>query len=124
MPLIGVDVFNPGGDLSARATTAINRRQFVTIAGDTDPDGAPTIEVADEGALVFGVAKHDAKEGELVAVARGAGRVVTVKASAPITAGQIVEANSGDAAPHGTGQPAGQAINTVPADGTAHISLR
>lgn len=117
------DLFNPGTDLTVRASVAVTGKTVATIAGDM-ADGHVIIKPATAGDLVAGVIKYDAPEGTLVGLARGAGRIVTVTAGATVAAGTEVEADAdGRAVPATTGKPFGYVVNGADSGHDAAVSL-
>lgn len=117
------DIYNPGTDLTCRAAADVTGKTFAAIAGAMD-GGNLTITTATAGSRIAGVIKYDAAATELVGVARGASRVVTVTAGAAITAGAQVEVGpAGAAIPHTTGEPVGYVVTTADAGADAYVSL-
>lgn len=117
------DQFYPGTDLTARTNADVVGKTFVKIAAPMK-SGNIVVATATAGAGIAGVAKYDAAANELVGVARGSSRVVTVTAGAPITAGTPIEVGeSGKAIPATTGTTVGYAVDTAATDADALISL-
>lgn len=96
-----IGVYEPGKDISGRATTAVIGKRFLKITGDR-ARGNLAVGHADAAGRVCGVSKYDAPAGDVVGVARGNSRVTFVTAAAPIAAFAQVEVG-----------PAGQAITLV-----------
>lgn len=116
--------FEPGRDLTAYATEAITGKTFVSIAGPLHGSGNISIKPAVAGDVVCGVAKYDAKAGDLVGVYRGASRVVTVTAASELTAGTAVEVGTnGQATAAATGEAVGYVIDDCAAGEDALVSL-
>lgn len=117
------DTFNPGTDLTVKASTAVTGKRLATLSGDK-ASGHLTIKQAADGDLVAGVIKYDAPAGTLVGLARGAARIITVTAGAALTAGTEVQADAnGKAIPATTGKVFGYAVTAAQPDTDAEISL-
>lgn len=115
--------FNPGTDLTANVTEDVTGKTFVTYAGAMQ-QGIITVKPAPAAAATAGVAKYDAAKGDLVGVARGSSRIVTVTAGAALTAGTPVEVgDGGKAVPASAGVTVGWAVDDAKADEDALISL-
>lgn len=121
---IDIDVYGPGRDISAQATTAVIGGRAVAISGDRVAGGNVAVSPAPAAARIFGIAKHDAAVGDLVSVARGNSRVVRVRAAGAIAANAEVEVGAAGAViTKASGVAIGYAI-TGAANGTdAQISL-
>lgn len=117
------DRFNPGTDLTAVATAALDGKTFVSYSGPMR-SGNIAVATAPAGSAVAGVAKYDADQDDLVGVARGSGRVVTVTAGATITAGTGIEVGEdGTAIPATTGAVVGWAVDNATSGTDALVSL-
>ena len=117
------DIYSPGTDITCRATTAVTGKRFAEISGDRS-GGKISITTATPAGHICGVIKYDANANELVGIARGSSRVVTVTAQTAITAGARVEVGTdGKATVHASGVPVGYAVSTAKADADAEISL-
>ncbi|MHA2789672.1 DUF2190 domain-containing protein [Corynebacterium sp. S7] len=117
------DRFNPGTDLTAVATGTITGSTFVAIAGPLKND-LINVATATAGTHAAGVAKYTAVDGDLVGVARGSSRVVTVTAGSVLTPGDLVEVGAGGmAVKHTTGTVVGYAVDNAAANEPALISL-
>lgn len=117
------DRFNPGTDLTAVATVTVTGKTFLSYAGPMN-NSLITVAPATAGQNTAGVAKYDANADDLVGVARGSGRIVTVTAGAALTAGTGVEVGEGGKAiPATTGTIVGWAVDNATADTDALISL-
>lgn len=115
--------FNPGTDLTANANEAVTGKTFLGYAAAMKR-GLITVAPAKPGEAVAGVCKYDAKPGDLVGVARGSGRIVTVTAAAALTAGAAVSVGAdGKAAPAGDGVTVGWAVDDADEGDDALISL-
>lgn len=115
-------VYAPGGDVTAQATAAITARRFVAISGNRTADGNLAVAHAAAGARTFGVAKHDANNGELVGVARDG--VVKVTAGAAIAAGADVEVGTaGRVITATSGKVVGYAVTAATNNSDAEIAL-
>lgn len=121
--------FDPGQQVTARATAAVTGGTFVAISADladddagallgagSEPQGYPSVAPA-AGVKALGVATKDADTDESVPVVR-TGAIVPVIAGNAITAGAQVETNAaGRAIPLAAGVAVGHALSTVAADG-------
>lgn len=115
--------FNPGTDLTAHAEEAVTGKTFLRYAGAMK-GGLITVAPAKAGEAVAGVCKYDAKPHDLVGVARGSSRIVTVTAAAALTAGTAVEVGTdGQAAPASEGITVGWAVDNADKGNDALISL-
>ena len=120
---LNVDVYKPATDVTGRATAPVNRKRLVRIAGNMDA-GLVTLAPTTAGGRAFGVARNDAATGELVSVARGAGRIVKITAAAAIAAGAEVDADAaGQVTAHTTGIAIGYAVTAAAAGADAFVSL-
>ena len=117
------DRFNPGTDLTALAASAITGKTFTAYAGPMR-SGNITVATAEPGAATAGVAKYDANAEELVGIARGSGRVVTVTTAADLAAGDpIAVGDNGHATLADTGIIVGWAADNADAGTDALVSL-
>lgn len=117
------DRFNPGTDLTAIAATDISGKTFVAYGGPM-VRGNITVRPAAAGQPVAGVAKYDAKTDQLVGIARGSGRVLTITTTAMLKAGDPVEVGDGGRATKATtGTVVGWAADDAEANTDALISL-
>lgn len=117
------DQFNPGTDLTAVATAAVVGKTFAAYSGAMQ-QGNIAVATAAAGAAAAGVVKYNAAAGDLVGVARGSGRVVTVTAGGTISAGEGVEVGAdGAAVPATTGIVVGWAVDNADAGADVLISL-
>ncbi len=124
MPNLNIDVYSPGTDVTARATTPVAASTFVAVTGPMGSDRLITIGPAAPAGRVAGVAKYDAATGELVGLARGAARIVRVRAGAPLTAGTEVEVGAaGSAVPLAAGRAVGYTVDTAATGALTPISL-
>ena len=78
---MNVDLYSPGADVTAIATSPVLARRLVGIAGNR-VDGNIAVAPAPAAGRAFGVAKDDTAAGALVSIARSAGRIVLIKAAA------------------------------------------
>lgn len=117
------DVYDPGRDITGRATAAVTGKRFVKITGNRS-GGNVAVAPCAEGDRSCGVAKYDAPQGEIVGLARGKDRVVRVTAGANIAAGQEVQAGAGGVAiPAAAGAKLGYAFTAAANGADAEISL-
>lgn len=117
------DIYAPGTDLTCRAAADVTGKTFAAIAGEMN-GGNVSITTAAAGSRIAGVIKYDAAADELVGLARGASRVVTVTAGTAITAGAQVEVGAdGTAITRTTGEPVGYVVTTADAGDDAYVSL-
>lgn len=90
-----VGVYEPGRDITGKATAAVTGKRFLKISGDRNTtSGNISVAHADAGGRVCGVSKYDAASGEIVGVARGNSRVTFVTAEGAIAAFQQVVAGT------------------------------
>ena len=117
------DIFNPGTDLTVVATTAVVGKTFAAISGPRSQNML-SVTTAKPGAPAAGVFKYDADADDMVGIARGSSRIVTVTADGPITAGSPVEVGAGGKAKTAdTGSIVGWAVDTAADGDDALISL-
>lgn len=120
---MNVNVYAPGADVTAVATTAVLAKRLVGISGNRS-GGNVAVAPATAAGRAFGVAKDDAAIGELVSVARSAGRVVLVKAAGAIAANAEVEVGTaGQVITKAAGIAVGFAITGATSGTDAQISL-
>lgn len=117
------DIFNPGTDLTCIATSAVAGKTFAAISGPRSQNML-SVTTAKPGAPAAGVFKYDAAADNMVGIARGSSRIVTVTADGPITAGSPVEVGTGGKAKTAdTGAVVGWAVDTAEDGADALISL-
>ncbi|QGS33960.1 DUF2190 domain-containing protein [Corynebacterium xerosis] len=117
------DIFNPGTDLTVVATTTVVGKTFAAISGPRSQNML-SVTTATAGAPAAGVFKYDADADDMVGIARGSSRIVTVTADGPITAGSPVEVGTGGKAKTAdAGTVVGYAVDTAENGGDAMISL-
>lgn len=118
-----VDVYEPGRDITGRASAAVTGKRFLAITGNRS-NGNIAVAHATAAGRVCGVSKYDAASGEIVGVARGNSRVTHVTADGAIAAFAEVEVGTaGKAKALASGKAVGYAL-TAAADGAdAEISL-
>lgn len=117
------DVYDPGRDITGRATANVTGKRFVKITGNRSGGNIAVAHCAD-GDRSCGVAKYDAASGDIVGLARGKDRVVRVTAGANLTAGQEVQAGAaGVAIVAAAGAKLGYAITAAANGADAEISL-
>lgn len=115
--------FNPGTDLTAIATEPVVGKTFVNYSGPM-VKGNIAVKPAVAGTAIAGVAKYDQAANELVGVARGAARVVTVTTATTLAAGDPVEVGAnGQATKQASGIIVGWAVDAAEAGSDALISL-
>ena len=116
-------VYDPGTDITGKASAAVTGKRFLKISGNRS-DGNISVAHADAGGRVCGVSKYDAASGALVGVMRGSSRVVHVTAGGAIAAFAEVEAGAnGVAITKASGIAVGYAITAATSGGDAEISL-
>lgn len=118
-------VYEPGANITGKASAAITGKRFVKISGNRATDtGTLTVAHADAAGRVAGVSKYDAALGALVGIARGNSRVVFVTAAANIAAFAEVEVGvNGQAITKASGVAVGYAVTAATSGGDAEISL-
>ncbi|MFC9555570.1 capsid cement protein [Rhodococcus sp. NPDC056960] len=118
-----IGVYEPGRDLTGRASAAVTGKRFLKISGNRS-SGNIAVAHADAAGRVCGVSKYDAASGDIVGVARGNSRVTFVTASANIAAFAEVEvAANGQAVTKSSGVAVGYAVTAATSGGDAEISL-
>lgn len=88
---VAIPFYEPGHDLTGKATGAVTGKRCVTITGNQNPDGTIPTAHAAAGARIAGVADRDAAVGKTHGIIRGPGRVVPILAEAAIAAFQEVQ---------------------------------
>lgn len=118
------DYYQPGTDITARATMNVTGKTFAAISAPR-VGGSIQVTTCDGTTPIIGVVKYNAAKGQLVGIARGAARILTITAGADITAGQAITSNqSGQAIPATDSQQvAGWAIDNAESGTDALISL-
>src|SRR5688500_10231713 len=89
-----ISVYEPGADITCRATAAVTGKRFVNISGNrvaAGEGGNISVAHATAAGRAFGVSKYDAAVGKNVGVMRGNSRVTYVRAGAAIAPGKEVE---------------------------------
>ncbi len=118
-----VDVYEPGRDLTGRASAAVTGKRFLAISGNRS-GGNIAVAPATTAGRVCGVAKYDAASGAIVGIARGNSRVTYVTADGAIAAFAEVEVGAaGKAKTKTSGVAVGYAITAAADGGDAEISL-
>ncbi|MFH5207569.1 capsid cement protein [Antrihabitans sp. NCIMB 15449] len=118
-----INIYAPGGDITGQATGTVTAKRALKISGNRT-GGNVAVAPADAAGRIFGVAADDAAVGELVAVARGSGRVVKVTAGGTIAAFAEVEVGTGGKVVTKTsGVAVGYALTGATLDTDAEISL-
>lgn len=118
-----IGVYEPGQDISGRASATVVGKRFLKISGNRS-SGNIAVAHADAAGRVCGVSGRDAASGKLVDVKRGKDRVTFVTAGANITAFAEVEVGtSGQAIPKASGVAVGYAVTAATSGGDAEISL-
>lgn len=118
-----VGVYEPGRDISGRASAAVTGKRFLKISGNRN-GGNIAVAHADAGGRVCGVSKYDAASGEIVGVARGNSRVTHVTAGGALAAFDEVQVGAnGTAVKLDAGVAVGYALTAATNGGDAEISL-
>ncbi|NKS94624.1 DUF2190 family protein [Rhodococcus hoagii] len=118
-----IGVYEPGRDISGRASTAVTGKRFLKISGNRS-GGNIAVAHADAGGRVCGVSGRDAATGELVDVKRGKDRVTFVTAGGALAAFDEVEVGaSGQAIKKASGVAVGYAVTAAASGSDAEISL-
>lgn len=118
-----IDVYNPGTDLTGRATAAVTGKRFLAITGNRS-NGNIAVAHATAAGRVCGVSKYDAPSGAVVGVARGKDRVTYVTAAGAIAAFAEVEVGAaGQAVTKTSGVAVGYAVTAATSGSDAQISL-
>ncbi|OCB56134.1 DUF2190 domain-containing protein [Mycobacterium vulneris] len=117
------DIYDPGRDITGRATAAVTGKRFLKISGNRT-GGNIAVAPCAAGDRSCGVAKYDAASGDIVGVARGNSRVVRVTAGAALAAGDEVQAGAGGVAiVAAAGAKLGYALTAAANGADAEISL-
>lgn len=120
---MNVNVYAPGADVTAVATAAVIAKRLTAISGNRT-DGNISVAPAPAGGRAFGVARDDAAIGQLVSIARSAGRIVLVKAAGAIAANAEVEVGAaGQVVTKSAGIAVGFAVTGAASGADAQISL-
>lgn len=118
-----IGVYEPGRDLTGRASATVVGKRFLKISGNRS-SGNIAVAHADAAGRVCGVSKYDAASGDIVGVARGNSRVTFVTAGGNIAAFAEVEVGtSGQAITKASGVAVGYAVTAATSGGDAEISL-
>lgn len=116
-------VYEPGRDISGRASAAVTGKRFLKISGNRS-GGNIAVAHADTASRVCGVSKYDAASGEIVGVARGNSRVTHVTAEGAIAAfAEVQVGTAGKALTKGAGVAVGYVLTAVADGGDAEVSL-
>ncbi len=123
-----VGVYEPGRDLTGRASTAVTGKRFLKITGDrASVGGNIAVAHADAGGRVCGVSKYDAAVAAVIGVARGNSRVTfvaTPPAGTALVAFAEVEVGAGGTAvARGTGIAVGYTVTGSAVGVDAEVSL-
>lgn len=119
-----VGVYEPGRDITGRATAAVTGKRFLKISGDRTATGNIAVSPADAAGRVCGVSKYDAASGDIVGVARGNSRVTYVTADGTLAAFDEVEVGTaGKAKKFASGVAVGYALSAAADGADAEISL-
>lgn len=119
-----VGVYEPGRDITGRATAAVIGKRFLKISGNRS-SGNIAVAHADAAGRVCGVSKYDQPTiGDIVGVARGNSRVTHVTADGVINAFAEVEVGTaGKAKAKAAGIAVGYAVTGATDGADAEISL-
>lgn len=118
-----VGIYDPGQNVSGRASANVTGKRFVKISGNRS-GGNVAIATADAGGRVFGVAKQDAASGEVVGVSRGNSRVIQVTADGAIAAfGEVEVGAAGKAKAKAAGVAVGYVLTAATDGADAEVSL-
>jgi hypothetical protein len=119
-----ISVYNPGGDVTGQATTAVVAKRFVMVSGNRTAAGPVAVAPATAAGRTCGVAGNDAAIGELVRVVRGNSRVVRVVAEAAIVAFAEVQVGAaGQAITKAAGVAVGYALTAAALGADVEVSL-
>ena len=117
-------IYEPGRDITGKATAAVTGKRFLAISGNRSTDGNISVAHATAAGRVCGVSKYDAAINTLVGVMRGNSRVVSVTAAANIAAFAEVEVGTaGQAITKSSGVAVGYALTAATSGNDAEISL-
>lgn len=118
-----ISIYEPGRDITGRASAAVTGKRFLKISGNRS-SGNIAVAPADAAGRVCGVAKYDAASGDIVGVLRGKDRVVPVTAGGNIAAFAEVEVGAnGQAITKASGVAVGYAVTAATSGNDAEISL-
>lgn len=123
MPTEAIPFYEPGGNLTGKASATINSKRFLMISGDrvSDPTsvsdsiagGNISVAQASAGARPIGVSSLDTASGDLVDILAVPGSIVPVMASGTITAGDAVSVTTdGKAISTATAEPVAATRNS------------
>jgi len=122
-----VGIYEPGRDLTGRASTAVTGKRFLKITGNRASGGNIAVAHADAGGRVCGVSKYDAAVGAVIGVARGNSRVTfvaTPPAGTALAAFAEVEVGAnGTAVARTTGIAVGYTVTGTTVGADAEVSL-
>ncbi|WP_255799418.1 DUF2190 domain-containing protein [Mycobacteroides abscessus] len=119
-----VGVYEPGRDITGRATAAVTGKRFLKVSGNRTATGNIAVAPADAAGRVCGVSKYDAASGDIVGVARGNSRVTYVTADGALAAFDEVEVGTaGKAKKFASGVAVGYALSAATDGADAEISL-
>lgn len=121
-------LYEPGRNVTGRASTAVTGRRLLKITGNRSAVGGNlAVGHADAAGRVCGVSGYDAAVGEVVAVLRGNSHVVfvaTPPAGAALAAFAEVEVGAnGTAVARTTGTPVGYCVTGTAVGVDAEVSL-
>lgn len=118
-----IGVYEPGRDITGRASASVTGKRFLKISGNRN-GGNIAVAHADSGGRTCGVSKYDAANGEIVGVARGNSRVTHVTAEGAIAAfAEVQVGTAGKALTKGAGVAVGYVLTAVADGGDAEVSL-
>ncbi|ALA67563.1 DUF2190 family protein [Corynebacterium lactis] len=112
--------FTPATNVTGKAQGAITQGTFVMIAADMDGRN-PVVKTATADAVAFGVAAHDAKEGEYVTIYRLG--IYELAANGMITAGDKISTHSAGQAKRASEGPVVGTALTKASGGTVTVAL-
>lgn len=116
--------YEPGQDLTGKASGAVVGKRLVKITGNQNTDGTFPVAHADAGGRAVGVADRDAGVGKTLGIIRGPGRVVPIRAEAAINAFQEVQiGTAGQVIPLAAGVAIGYAMTAALINTDAKIHL-
>ena len=121
-----VGIYEPGRDLTGRASTAVTGKRFLMITGNRDR-GNVAVGHATAAGRVCGVSKYDAAVGAVIGIARGNSRVTfvaTPPAGTALAAFAEVEVGAnGTAVARTTGIAVGYTVTGTAVGADAEVSL-
>lgn len=121
---VATPYYEPGQDLSCKASAAVVGKRFLKITGNQDADGQVPVAHADAGGRAAGVSDRDAAIGKGLGIMKAPGRVVPVTAAAAIAAFEEVEVGAnGQATPLVAGVAVGYALTAAAINTDAKIVL-